>query len=142
MAKKHLDRTRPYGEVCGLIGAKYEQDGIMFSAAGEALAYGDQVTDAASGQDVNSVAEAVPPVLPALPVEVEPVIPPAIPEFGSPAEAVAPPVSEFPAAPADPESNVVLLDQLTDDELRTHLASFGEAFVNRTEAIAFLNGKL
>lgn len=33
-----LDRTRPYGEIFGGTGgAKYEQDGVMFSANGEAL---------------------------------------------------------------------------------------------------------
>ena len=33
-----LDRTRPYGEIFGGTGgAKYEQDGVMFTADGEAM---------------------------------------------------------------------------------------------------------
>lgn len=34
MPARQLDRTRPYGEVCGLLGARYEQDGVNFNAAG------------------------------------------------------------------------------------------------------------
>lgn len=156
MKRRTLDRTKPFGEVHGMIGASFEQGGVYFTRGGQE-AFAHEFVEA--GTEEGPPRAAQPASAPAARPSNDAVLlakiadleaqlrdsntpappPPEQPPLGNSDNPDAPPSApmENPQPAPQPGAPLTLRD-MPDDDLRTLLGSVGEPFTTRAEAIATL----